>query len=439
MALIETIKQRNPLPEGTLSVGIGLAITGLTSMAYLLVSKRVLGDEAFTPLGNLWFLVFMFGGVFVPFEQEIGRRLAALRVRGEGGGPVIRRVVALAGGMVVLLVVVTALLAPVLLDRLFDGQVLLVVGLVLGAVGLLTANVSQGILAGNDRFGRYGAFLGTDSSLRLTIALVLMALGVRVAGPIGLALGIGPLVTALVLLWGRRELMEPGPELPWRDLTAGLGALLAASAFSQILINASPILVNLYAGPDSTAGAVFISALIVARVPLFVFQAVQAALLPRLARLAAAGQLDEFRSGISRLVVLVGGLVVVGSVVIFAIGPTLVSMFEGGDVAVDRMTVGLLAAASGGFLIATALSLGLIALHGARLAAVGWFVGVVTLLGVSALLDTDPVSRVTVAFAASTFVAAAVMGALLVLLLRRGAVLAPDDVLDALNDIALDI
>jgi O-antigen/teichoic acid export membrane protein len=40
---------------------------------------------------------------------------------------------------------------------------------------------------------------------------------------------------------------------------------------------------------------------LLARVPLFLFQAVQAALLPRLARLAAEGEIDEFRAGFRRL------------------------------------------------------------------------------------------------------------------------------------------
>lgn len=439
MSVIAAVRARNPLPDGTFSVGVGLGITGVTSFVYLLVARRALGAEEFTALSNLWFLVFMFGGVFVPFEQEIGRRLAALRVRGLGGRSVIRRVVTLGAGMIVILVIATAALAPTLLDRLFDDQVLLVLGLLLGASGLLTANISQGVLAGNGRFGRYGAFLGMDSSLRLTVAIAVLALGATTAGPVGLALGIGPIVTAIVLLWGQRDLSQPGPELGWRELTAGLGALLAASVFSQILINASPILVSLFAGPDSTDAALFTTALVIARVPLFLFQAVQAALLPRLSRLAAEGHLEEFRSGISRLAILVAGLVVGGCVVGYAVGPALISAFSGSDVTVDRATVGLLAAASGGFLMAMALSLGLIALHGARLAAVGWFVGVVVLVGASVAYRTDPITRVTVAFTASTFASTAAMALLLRHQLRRGATLESDSVLEALNDITLDI
>ena len=76
------------------------------------------------------------------------------------------------------------------------------------------------------------------------------------------------------------------------------------------LVNAGPLAAKLLA--DDTQSAIvseFSYAVLVARVPLFMFQAVQAALLPKLARLAAQGLFDDFRQGFRRLmqvVVLVG-------------------------------------------------------------------------------------------------------------------------------------
>src|SRR6185436_2089357 len=70
----------------------------------------------------------------------------------------------------------------------------------------------------------------------------------------------------------------------------------------------------------------FSYAVLVARVPLFMFQAVQAALLPKLARLAAQGLYDDFRQGFRRLmqVVIVVGLV--GVVLAATIGPTVLEI-----------------------------------------------------------------------------------------------------------------
>ena len=73
---------------------------------------------------------------------------------------------------------------------------------------------------------------------------------------------------------------------------------------AQVLINAPPVLVQLLAGPRHKAEVgVFTAALVVARVPLFLFQAVQAALLPKLSGLVAAERYEEFRRGLRRLVV----------------------------------------------------------------------------------------------------------------------------------------
>ena len=52
----------------------------------------------------------------------------------------------------------------------------------------------------------------------------------------------------------------------------------------------------------------FFTAVIIARIPLFLFQAVQAALLPKLSALASAGRFDEFRIGFRKLVAVVAGV-----------------------------------------------------------------------------------------------------------------------------------
>lgn len=44
----------NPLPEGTLAVGAGLIVSGVTSYGFLAISARALGPERYAPLGVLW-------------------------------------------------------------------------------------------------------------------------------------------------------------------------------------------------------------------------------------------------------------------------------------------------------------------------------------------------------------------------------------------------
>src|SRR5256886_4870223 len=89
----------NPLPEGTLAVGAGLIVSGVTSYGFRAISARALGPERYAPLGVLWALTYVVcPGVFLPLEQEVGRALSSRRAKGLGGGPLIHRA-ALAGGV----------------------------------------------------------------------------------------------------------------------------------------------------------------------------------------------------------------------------------------------------------------------------------------------------------------------------------------------------
>ncbi len=436
--MLARLRENNPLPEGTVPVGAGLAVTAAASYAYLVVAGRALGAGGFGPFGLLWSFVFLVAGVFLPFEQESSRRIVALRVAGLGARSVVRRTFALGCAFVAVAVVIIALAAPLLIDRFFPGQPLLVVGLMLGTAGYMVANLTEGVLSGHRRFGRYGAYLGGEATLRLLIAVALVIAGVRTAGPIGLALGLAPLLAAVIVLWGRRDLIEPGPEVAWRELMGGLGALIAGAVLAQTLINATPILVGALAGPEHSAEAgVFTAALVVARVPLFLFQAVQAALLPSLSGFAAAGDFDAFRAGVRRLAMAVGVLIVVGTLAAATIGPAVLTLVFGPGFVIGHRDMALLALASGGFIMAMTLALATIALGGARHVVLGWFLGVATLFTV-VLVGDDPLERVARAFATSTLVAAGAMALILRRQLRRGGALTEGTIIDALNDIPFE-
>ena len=59
----------------------------------------------------------------------------------------------------------------------------------------------------------------------------------------------------------------------------------------------------------------FIVGLFLSRIPILLFQAVQAALLPKLSTLVSAGRDDEFQNGVRKLVLIVVGIGVLGVVV----------------------------------------------------------------------------------------------------------------------------
>ena len=134
---------------------------------------------------------------------------------------------------------------------------------------------------------------------------------------------------------------------------------MLAQSLSYAAFLAATILAKTDAQKDALAG--FITGIFVARIPILLFQAVQAALLPKLAALAGAGRHDEFRTGMRRLLLIVVGLGVVGTLGGLTLGPTAGRLLFK-DWSLRGVDLALLAAGSGAFILALTLNQGLIAL-----------------------------------------------------------------------------
>lgn len=428
---------RNPLPEGTLSIGAGLIVAGVASYAFLMLPARTgqLDAAQYAGLSALWFLVFTAGpGVFMPLEQETGRALSARLVQGLGGAPVVKRAALLGGALAAALVVVALALSPVLLDKLFNHQLGLLAGFLVALPAYAAMHLARGTLSGTRHFTAYGVLLGSEGILRLAAGAVLVVAGITYAGPYGLAMGLAPLA-ALVLVASRtRDVLQPGPEARWSELSKALGFLLSAQVLAQLLVNAAPIAAVVLAsdGEREEAGR-FGAGYLLARVPLFLFAAVQAALLPKLAGLAAAGRHDDFRTGLRRLLLVVVAVTVVATAVAFTLGPWAIRVAFGPDFELGRVNLAILAAASGFFMVATTLAQALIALEAYRRVVVGWAVGVVTFLVVVSF-GNDLLLRVEMAFLWGSTASTLLMAGLLWQRMRAGRVPRElDPLLDAIE------
>lgn len=403
------------LPQGVAPVGAGLLVNGLTAYGFLIVSARAVGPEQYASLSVLWALIFLLGpGLFLPVEQEVGRALSARGVRGWGGRPVVRRAAIVGGCVAAVLLVGSLAFAEALLDQLFDGQVLLLTGLSVGLVGYAFQYLSRGTLSGNSRFRPYGLLLGTEGVVRLAVGIGLAVAGIEFAGPYGLAVGFAPFVAIAVGLRKQRGLLSSGPEAPWSELTGALGYLLAGSLLAQGLVNAGPIAVKLLAAATEQAAAGrFLAGLVIARIPVFLFQAVQASLLPKLSQLAASGRHLDFRTGLKQLLVVVLVVGVIATVGAWAIGPWVVRFLFGPQFDLTRSDLGYLAGGSAAYMIALALAQALIALSGYARAALGWLIGVLAFLTVIAL-QGDLLLRVERGYLVGAVAAAIGMGLLLI-------------------------
>lgn len=406
------------MPSGTLAVGIGLVLAGVAAYAYLSLTAHVLGEDASAPLAAIWGVMFTAGpGFFLPLEQEVSRAVAARRARGTGAGPLIRQAAILGAGLTGVVLVVSLATSWLLTEHLFDGHWSLFVSLCIGVVGYAMGHLARGVLSGSGQFRPYSVFIGGEALTRLGIAIVLAVVGYEAAGGYGLAIGIAPLfAVAAVAKQAIPIAHEPGPPAPWSELTPSLGALLAGSVLSQGLMNAAMIAAQLLKeeGQDAEVKKLF-NGVIVARVPLFLFQAVQAALLPRLSALASARHFHEFRRSFGTLLLAVSAIGVAGTLGGYGLGPFVVR--KAFNVELGHLDVGILALGTAFFIVAMSVAQAMIALKGQNAVALGWLAGMVAFVVVTAL-GNDLLLRIELAALVASITSATVLGLAFVRMLR---------------------
>jgi len=402
---------------------------------FFVVAARALGPERYSSLSVLWTLVFFAApGFLFPLEQEVSRAVSARRALGIGGGPVIRRAAALGGALAGGLALLALVLSRPILDHLFDGRVLLLVGLVLSLPVYAALHLSRGALSGTGRFAAYGTLLSGDGIVRVVAALVFAAIGINSPGPYGLLIAGASAVMLVAVLARQRGILEPGPEAPWSELSEALGWLLLGSVLAQAFVNASVPLVKVLAdeGQDAIAGQ-FQAGLIITRVPLFLFQAVQASLLPKLAGYAASGQFVDFRVGLRKLIYVVIGIGTVATIGAFAVGPFVLRLAFGSEFdKLGNADLGYLSLAGACFMLSTALSQALIALRGYSKVAAGWAAALVV-FGIGVAVGPGLLGRVELGLVAGSVMSVVAMAVLVQLQMRNGVPQTAEPLFEALS------
>lgn len=423
-----------PLPEGTIPVGIGLFIAGITAYAFFKVGQLALGKEDFKPIVALWFTTFaLVPGFLLPVEQELGRALAHRRALHQGGRPVVQKMLPLAGGLSSVLVIATLVASPWLTRDLFEGNWIVTLSLILTVVAFAPMHLARGIASGSGRFTAYGLILGIDGATRIIACIVLWQLNVTSIGAYALAVALSPVVAVLFVSARGDMTTQAGPPANFSELTPNLSWLLLGSVMAAALVNAGPLGVDVLANAgEAEKVTAFGNGVLLSRIPLFLFQAVQASLLPRLARLAAKGDLTEFVDGLALLLKIVVGVAVLGTLGSYVLGPwALDLMYDGG---LDRRTLTLLALASGVYMLCIAIAQAVIALRGHRWVAIGWLSAVTMFLALTAFTSDDLYLRVELGLVGGSTTALVIFALALRAQIKAGVTPEAESMLDGVMD-----
>ena len=357
----------------------------------------------YTPLGMLWALSFLLGpGIFHPLEQQTARSIASRF--GEETTPVFKAA-SIVGSIATLLIVISALcFNSWLTEDIFSDQRSLLIAIILVVIGLGSAHLVKGVLAGTGRFKNYSRYLIGEGLGRLLVTAILVIFASGEVWMYGLALGLSPFIGISAALFRQKDLIKPGPKVKAKEISGSLGVLLIASLATAMVLNVSPLTVELLAEPNQKEEpGKFLNALLIARIPLFFFQAVQAALLPRLSQLMASKELEKFKHELMRLL---GFVTVFGACFLFLIavsGQWVTRIAFGSEYEISRQDMTLLAVSSVGLMYALSLTQGLLALHRQGYSAAAWVSGIAT-FPATIFLGDDLFLRVEVALIVTVFI-----------------------------------
>jgi O-antigen/teichoic acid export membrane protein len=307
--------------------------------------------------------------------------------------------------MVGVVIAVIALKGPIESRLLRDSDGLFI-ALIVVLIGFAFESLTRGILSGNGRFGRYGIIVGVDGFARVGLAGLIALVGYDTLGWFGVVFAIAPFVASAAGLIGVRGLAEPGPHAPMSELSTAIGWLLLGSTFAQGLSYSAYIGASVLATESQNDElAAFIAGLFIARIPLLLFQAVQAALLPKLAGLLGRGQIREFRHGLQRLILLVSGASVLGVIIALVAGPAIGGALFGTKFTLSGASLAALTAGCCLVVIALTMAQALIALRRYAITAFAWVAAVGVFIVFMFASSLDVFTRAEVAFVVGGVVA----------------------------------
>lgn len=385
--------------------------SGVLAYVYHVLAARTLGPDAYGLVAVLWATMFLLVIVlFRPLEQTASRAIANRVARGDEVRTVLRALLVIYGIVTAGILVAGAITWSIVRERLFLGDDLFVLALLIGLVAYGAAYLMRGICGGLHWFKGYGMLLLADGGTRVAVAAPLVFVASRdLAAGAAAAAAVGSI--ALPVVAGRRLLrtaFAAGDGPPFGCSSAVAFALPAAviAAADQVLVNGGPLLVMIGGGENASklAGIVFAATMLV-RIPVFIFQGLATSLLPNLTRLHADDEPALFRRAVLRAA---GALAGCGAVIVLGaatLGPATMEIVYGADYATGRLELALLGVGVGCYMATVTFSQALLALDRGTVAAVGWCAAAGVFLAVYAGVPGAALFRVAVAFAVATALA----------------------------------
>jgi O-antigen/teichoic acid export membrane protein len=428
---------------------IGIASTGLFTFLYLAVASHELSPPAYSRISLCFAVMYVIVSViYRPIEQLLSRTIADRRARGVHGHA-LRVPAAIQFGFATVFLVIALALRPQIEQGMFDGSSVLYWVLVIGTLAYGASYFARGWLGGHQRFDLYGGLVFLESTSRFLLALA-VAVGIG-SGQNVVALGmvVAPFASLCVIPFAFSRVRTHGGTAEFQiadaaregpahaeieeaaaDLTLRYGTGFAVSVVGimlaeQTLMNAGVLVVAASSGGSITTGLTgfVFNVLLIVRAPLQLFQALQTAILPHLARLEAHDSAAEFGRAIRATILLIVAFAGTCAIVLLLVGPALMTALLGHKhFMYGRWGLALVAVGMGFHLVSGTLNQAALARGRAAVASVSWlFAAAIFVVFVAAPTIPNEVTRVEVGY----FMAAALLCGLLTLVYKWRPAAAP--------------
>src|SRR3954471_22326612 len=393
--------RRSGYGAGAKILSVGIASTGVVTFAYFSVASYALNDDAqYKAITLLWSVLFVIVSViYRPIEQLLSRTIAGRRARGLDADHPLKTPMLIQAAFALAFLVVALVFKDPIQNDLFDGSAALYWVLVVAVLAYAASYFARGWLAGHQWFALYGGLVFIEATARLLFA-VAVALGIGVAqGQTVVAMGMAaaPFVSLVVvpLAFSRRprETVRKRQDEETLGLARGgrfAVAVLCIMLAEQTLLNAGVLTADLTADNAVVAGYVF-NALLIARAPLQLFQAVQGSLLPHPAGLEATQGRAEFNKAIRITLLAIGAFAGAVALGLLVLGPWAMSILFDENTTYGRLGLAAVALGMGAHLAAGTLNQAALARDRAGAAATAWLISAVLFVGwmLSGIVDDE--------------------------------------------------
>jgi O-antigen/teichoic acid export membrane protein len=189
----------------------------------------------------------------------------------------------------------------------------------------------------------------------------------------------------------------------------------------QFALNSAVVGARLLAPEDTALTSALLSALILIRIPVFIYSAIQASLLSGLAAAAALGESEKLHRMVRHAIFIVVLLMVVTGIPAIVAGPWLIHALFNAPEALGWVDFAILSAGTLAYLISLILGQAAISLHRHKEQMYAWVAGAVALAVITAI-PGDVRLRVEWAYAGATWVVAGGLAAAVFLARRESPV-----------------